>query len=319
MSVSFPTDAEASDLAPAPGTLCWDRASDVRTILGAGPALLLQVAHPTVGAGVAEHSDFRRDPWGRLFRTLDFVNMVIYGGPEGAAQTGRAVRDMHKRIKGTKPDGTRYHALEPEAYAWVHATLGWTIVEAHEKFGRPFTFSEKRRFWREWLGVGRLLAVREGELPGDWPAVERYVDKMIDERLEDNETVRTVLESLEARVVPPFPGSRVLWPVLRPGAERTSRLATAYLLPERLRDKLGLSLTTTQLLEMHALGRAMRASGRVLTEGMRVSGPDYLRWRRAEIDRGAFGPVTSGARTPRAKARAPASSDRSATALGTST
>jgi uncharacterized protein (DUF2236 family) len=288
-------------------------------MVGAGPALLLQVAHPTVGAGVAEHSDFQRDPWGRLFRTLDFVNMIIYGGPEGAAQTGRAVREMHKRIKGSKPDGSRYHALEPEAYAWVHATLGWVIIEAHEKFGRPFTFGEKRRFWREWHGIGRFLAVREGDLPEEWTALERYVDEMIEERLEDNETVRTVLASLEARITPPFPGSRYVWPVLRPGAERTSRLATVYLLPRKLREKLDLSLTPAQVLEMRALGRAMRASGRVLPEGVLVSGPEYLRWRRDQIDRGAFGPVTSGARTRRAKSRAPSSSDRSTAALGTST
>ena len=318
MSVSFPSEEQARELAVEPGSLCWERASDLRTMLGAGPALLLQVAHPTVGAGVAEHSDFQRDPWGRLFRTLDFVNMIIYGGPEGAARTGRAVREMHKRIKGTKPDGSRYHALEPEAYAWVHATLAWTIIDAHGKFGAPFSFSEKRTFWRQWLGIGRFLGVREDDLPTDWPGVERYVDTMIEERLEDNDTVRTVLASLEARATPPFPGSRVLWPVLRPGAERTSRIATVYLLPEKLRDKLGLSMTRGQLLEMRALGRVMRASGRVLPENVIVSGPNYLRWRRESIDRGAFGPVTKGARTPRANARARSSSDRSTAALGTS-
>jgi uncharacterized protein (DUF2236 family) len=318
MSVSFPSEAEARAFAVEPGSLCWERASDLRTMLGAGPALLLQVAHPTVGAGVAEHSDFQRDPWGRLFRTLDFVNMIIYGGPEGAARTGRAVREMHKRIKGFKPDGSRYHALEPEAYAWVHATLAWTIIDAHGKFGAPFTFSEKRTFWRQWLGVGHFLGVREGDLPTDWPGVERYVDTMIEERLEDNDTVRTVLASLEARSTPPFPGSPVLWPVIRPGAERTSRIATAYLLPPRLRAKLGLTMTRGQLLEMRALGRVMRASGRVLPRNVVVSGPNYLRWRREEIGRGAFGPVTSGASTARAKSRARPSSERSTAALGTS-
>src|SRR4051794_41832280 len=100
-------------------------------MLGAGPALLLQVAHPTVGAGVAEHSDFQRDPWGRLFRTLDFVNMIIYGGPEGAMQTGRAIREMHKRIKGTKPDGSRYHPPAPEAPPGGDPPPGWAVVGAH--------------------------------------------------------------------------------------------------------------------------------------------------------------------------------------------
>src|SRR6058998_3708472 len=117
MAGVFPSPEEAMRLAVGPESITWRRAGDARAMLGAGAALLLQVAHPTVAAGVREHSDFQRDPWGRLLRTLDFVNLLIYGGPEAAARTGRAVREMHKRIRGVAPDGTRYHALEPEAYA----------------------------------------------------------------------------------------------------------------------------------------------------------------------------------------------------------
>ena len=37
-------------------------------MLGGGRALLMQVAHPLVAAGVAEHSGYREDPWKRLER-----------------------------------------------------------------------------------------------------------------------------------------------------------------------------------------------------------------------------------------------------------
>ena len=63
--------------------------------------------------------------------------MLVYGGPENAVSTGRAMRAMHQRIKGIASDGRHYHALEPEAYAWVHATLAETIAGSHARFGRP--------------------------------------------------------------------------------------------------------------------------------------------------------------------------------------
>src|ERR671936_1006099 len=157
----LPGREELEQLAIAPGSVTWRYASDARSMLGAGAALLLQVSHPTVAAGVREHSDFERDPWGRLWRTLDFVNLFIYAGPEAAARTGRALREMHRSIKGVAPDGRRYHALEPEAYAWVHATLCEAIIGSHRLFGRPIRADEVFRFYAEWRALGRLLGVRE--------------------------------------------------------------------------------------------------------------------------------------------------------------
>ena len=84
MAGVLPGPEHSHDLAIAPGSVTWRYASDARAMLGAGAALLLQVAHPTVAAGVRGHSDFERDPWGRLLRTLDFVNLLIYGGPDAA-------------------------------------------------------------------------------------------------------------------------------------------------------------------------------------------------------------------------------------------
>src|SRR4051794_41859285 len=112
------------DPAPPPrGSIAWRYASDARTLMGAGAALVLQVAHPTVAAGVREHSNFQRDPWGRLLRTLDHTNLLLYGGPEAARATGERVREKHKRNKGVAPHGTRHQAPEADAYAMVHATL----------------------------------------------------------------------------------------------------------------------------------------------------------------------------------------------------
>jgi len=113
-----------------------------------------------VAAGVRDHSDFEHDPWGRLWRTLDFVNLFIYAGPDAAARTGRALRAMHRSIKGVAPDGRHYHALEPEAYAWVHATLCVAILGSQRLFGRRMRPDEVVRFYDEWRALGRLLGHR---------------------------------------------------------------------------------------------------------------------------------------------------------------
>src|SRR5437870_6091858 len=130
----MPPPGEWHALVPRPGSITWRRASDARLLIAAGYALLLQVSHPTVGAGVTEHSQFRRDPWGRLLRTLDYTYTMVYGGPRAAGEMGRRIRAMHTRIRGRTPDRRPYHALEPRAYAWVHATLAEAIVSAHARF-----------------------------------------------------------------------------------------------------------------------------------------------------------------------------------------
>src|SRR5437764_518327 len=82
------------------------------------------------------------------------------------------------------PGGRPYSALEPEAYAWVHATLADAIVAGHARFGIPFGAAERERFWMEWRAVGRLLGIGEDDLPGDWAGFEAYVARMVGERLQ---------------------------------------------------------------------------------------------------------------------------------------
>ena len=198
MANILPDAEEAARLAPGPRSVIWRIGSDARVMSSAGAPLLLQVAHPTVAGGVRDHSDFKKDPWGRLWRTLDYVYLLTYGGPQTAAHIGRQLREMHKPIKGTKPDGERYHALEPEAYAWVHATLAEVIVKGYSKFCRPLTPHEIDQLWQEWLDMGRLLGIRDGDLPATWRGFDDYVEEMIATRLEDNDVVQDVLRTLSS-------------------------------------------------------------------------------------------------------------------------
>ena len=289
----LPSEEEASGLVLGPDTVAWDRVSDLRGFMLAGYALLLQVSHPTVGAGVSDHSDFESEPWDRLLRTVDYVNLSVYGGDEAVA-VGRRLRELHRTIKGHKPDGERYHALEPEAFAWVHATLADSIVEAHARFARPMSPGEVQRFYGEFAGAGRLVGVRRRDLPPDWASFRAYFDGMVAERLEHTESVDRVLRALHNSPPPPMIPDRV-WRVLRVAPRRALWLGTVGPLPPVLRARFGITWTRANERELRALGAAMRALTPVLPQRAKVSGPDYLRWRRRDIARGPLGAGADGA------------------------
>lgn len=273
-------------LTPHPGTITWRRASDARLLPAAGYALLLQVSHPTVGAGVTEHSQFGHDPWGRLWRTLDYTYTMVYGGPEAAAQMGRQIRLLHRRIRGTLPDGKPYRALEPEPYAWVHATLAEAIVAAHERFGRPFTEQQRARFWSEWRSLGRLLGIRANDLPDAWGEFRVYFAGMVEHRLEHTTAVDEVLDAL-ARPAPPGAAARCpsAWALAWRPLGHFLGVASAGLLPAGLRRRFGIRWTAAHELELRAFGLGLRGATPLAPGWLRNTGPGYLRWRERTLAR----------------------------------
>ena len=283
----FPSVAEARSLVPGPDSVAWRYAGDARLFTASGYALLLQVSHPTVGAGVTEHSDFKADPWGRLLRTLDYAYSMVYGGPELATEIGRRVFEMHKRIRGVKPDGEPYHALEPDAYAWVHMTLAEAIVAGHERFGRPLRADQKEALWQDWLRQAPLIGVRDGEMPGSWTSFRLLFRETVAERLQDTEAVHDVLDTLGKPTGPPLPAlPRALWPLARVPLSRLGWLATVGLLPPPLRERFGLRWTRAHQAELNAVGALSRATTPLLPRSLRNTGPAYLKARRKALARG---------------------------------
>jgi uncharacterized protein (DUF2236 family) len=281
---ALPSEDRALSLAPGPNSVTWRYAGDVRILVAAGYALALQVAHPTVAAGVRDHSDYTTDPWGRLLRTLDYTNLMVYGGAEAAAATGRRLREMHAEIKGTTPQGRRYRALEPDAFAWVHATLVEAIVAGHRHFGRRLEAQETEGLYAEWRAIGQLIGVREHDLPADWGKFRDYFDAMVDQRLEDNDVLHGVLASLARPGPPPIPLlTDRAWRVGRIPIGRLFSLATVGLLPAVLRERCGLRWSRAEALQLSALGAATRSVTPVMPKLAALYGPAYLRWRRVEI------------------------------------
>ena len=303
----LPPREQAAKLIPPRGGITWRISGDARIFGASGYALLLQVTHPSVGAGVSQHSNFKEDPWGRLLRTLDYTSSVIYGGPDLAWEVGRRVREMHKRIKGVRPDGERYHALEPGPYAWVHATLAESIVRAHNLFCRPaLELEQTDQFWAEWRRMGRLIGVRYEDLPETWPGLLDYFDRMVDHELEDTEAAQDVLTSLFEPTAPPLPGMRdwvsrvVSWPSTKAGS-----LGTLGMLPPVLRQRLGVEWTASRERRFRAMAAVTRRARPLMPPQARSFGPHYLRWRREAIARGDVASVDGrGGTKPRAAATA---------------
>jgi uncharacterized protein (DUF2236 family) len=277
VSTVMPPEDAWQGLVPGPRTITWRRAGDVRMLMAAGYALLLQVSHPTVGAGVTEHSQFRREPWGRLLRTLDYSYTMVYGGPVAAGEMGRSLRSFHKRIRGVAPDGRLYNALEPEAYAWVHATLAEAIVRAHERFGRPLALEQREQFWSEWRALGRLLGIRERDLPAGWSAFETYVRGMLDGTLAHTQAVDEVLAAIARPSAPGLPLlSEPVWVLARAPMGHVLSLASVGLLAPELRERFGLHWSRAHEVELRALGATMRAATPLMPSWLKNSGELYL-------------------------------------------
>jgi uncharacterized protein (DUF2236 family) len=287
------SEQEARALTLGPDSVSWRYSSDLRLFLGSLTALLMQVAHPTVGSGVRDHSNFEREPWARLFRTVDWVNLTIYGGAD-AVEVSERLREMHKHIKGANPDGSRYHALEPGVYAWVHATLIWSVVNGQRTFGSGMTQPEVDRFYQEWLGLGRLLGIRDGDLPSTWDEFQAYFEETIATRLTHHPTVDTVLR---ASARPALPDSlprwtMPLWRILRLPMVHVLMLTGIGCLPPAVRTQLGLRWTKRQARELKLIAAVSRSLTPVLPKSLRINGPVYLRARRRAIARDAFAPAS---------------------------
>jgi len=126
--------------APGPRLIGADSAvhtvhADIATLVGGLRALLLQSLHPLAMAGVAEHSNYRADPWGRLQRTADFLGTVTFGPLDRAERAIAAVRRVHDGVEGTAPDGRRYRANDPHLLTWIHIAEVDSFLVAHQRYG----------------------------------------------------------------------------------------------------------------------------------------------------------------------------------------
>src|SRR5690606_6725527 len=123
-------------------------------------ALLLQSLHPLAMAGVAEHSDYRSDPWRRLQRTADFLAATTYGPATEAERAITRVRNVHERVVGVARDGRAYAANDPHLLRWVHVAEVDSFLAANQRYGAdPLVGAERDDYVRQMAVIARALGV----------------------------------------------------------------------------------------------------------------------------------------------------------------
>ncbi|MCK1745431.1 DUF2236 domain-containing protein [Bradyrhizobium sp. 139] len=221
-----------------PTSVTWQIDREAVIFLGAGRALLLQLAHPWVAAAIAEHSKTFADPIGRFHRTFDIVFAMVFGSLDRALLSSRQLHRRHSMIVGEMPEavgpfaaGSRYCANDIPSLRWVHSTLVETALMAHDLVLPPLSAEERERYWTESRMFGALFGLTGDDLPADWAGFVAYTTAMTQS---DTLTVSAAAREIARQI---FDGAR---PWLRP--PRWYRALTARMLPEPLRAGFGFEL-----------------------------------------------------------------------------
>jgi uncharacterized protein (DUF2236 family) len=165
-----------------PESQMW-RINREAVLLGAGPAaLLLQIAHPLIAEGVAAHSDYPADPFGRLRRTLRTTLEMVFGDGAEAERAVARLNRVHASVRGEVADpaareasgASAYRALDPQLLLWVQATLLVMSVRAYEAWVGPLSAADREAFWQEARVVGQRLGIPERVSPPTWPELEAW-------------------------------------------------------------------------------------------------------------------------------------------------
>ncbi|MEM7340932.1 MAG: oxygenase MpaB family protein [Actinomycetota bacterium] len=158
-----------------PSSAVWRVHGEASMLIGGLRALMLQTLHPLAMAGVAEHSDYRHDPWGRLHRTGHFIGATTYGNTATAERTIAMVRAIHERVEGHAPDGRPYSATDPHLLRWVHVTEVDSFLAAYDRYaaGR-LTDAERDQYVAEMGEIATRLGA--DDVPTDMASLQSCIE-----------------------------------------------------------------------------------------------------------------------------------------------
>ena len=225
-----------------------------------GPAaVLLQVAHPRVAQGVADHSDFRDDALGRLRRTLSTVNRIAFGTVTEAEEMRARLNAVHGGVKGRTSEGMAgprgYSAFEPDLLMWVLATLIDASIKGYEFVWEPLGRERRERFYRDFRRFGTYFGLGEEVGPSDYGEFVVYYEEMLAGDLLGS---HPLCAEVSAAVVRPQ----------KPWRDRMLGKMVDFLpietVPATIRERLGLESTRWSRLRMAMLKRAAPVAFRVL-------------------------------------------------------
>lgn len=255
-----------------PATAAWRLGGEGVNFLGAGRAVLLQLAHPPVAYAIAQHSSTRHDARARFRRTFDNVFSMVFGDLDSALRAARVVHAVHSRIRGTIDEdagryrrGARYAANESASLLWVHATLIDTIFAVRTQVGLPLPPPTREAYYQDSKRFALLFGIPEGEVPADTAAFAAYMERTVGSDFlavtePAREMARFVLAPPTAALAPVFAWYRVV---------------TAGLLPARLRRAYGFRWTAADRALFASTTRAIGGGARLLPASLRLL-PEYL-------------------------------------------
>ncbi len=226
------------------GSVSWTINREIIVVAGWGRAILMQLAHPLVAAGVNDHSRFRAGFTTRLERlrtTVGAMRSLTFGDDEEAIAVAARINATHDRVfgrldtgAGPFPAGTPYSAHAPELLRWVHATLVDSIPRAYELLVGPLTADERNNYCTEAAVMEPLLDITVGSVPRCFVELDDYIRSVLD----DGPLAITDTSRALAHAVLFPPGWWVLWPLFRP-----VQLLTIGLLPSTIREAYGFRWT----------------------------------------------------------------------------
>jgi uncharacterized protein (DUF2236 family) len=228
-------------------------------VLGWGRAILMQLAHPMVAAGVADHSSFAAGPLARLERlhaTVGAMRRLTFGSERAARQTAARINAIHDRVHGALPEaagpyaaGAFYTATDPHLLLWVHATLLDSMPLAYERFVGPLDASARDEYCRDSMWAGRLFRIPDNLLPSTRADLDDYLRCMLaNGPLHVTPAARRVARDL---LYPPLldPTRPLAWLV---------RIVTLGLLPAEIRSAYGFAWTPARARVLRAFSATCR-------------------------------------------------------------
>ena len=248
-----------------PDSITWKVNREIVVVAGWGRAILLQLAHPLVAAGVDEHSSFRgslRASLWRLHSTVDAMLSLTFGTEEDVISAAAGINVIHDRVNGALrapagayPAGEKYSAHDPELLRWVHATLLDSVPLTYELLVGPLSHEERDRYCVEAAVMEPLLDIPAGSLPRNTRELETYMAETLDRgRIAVSERSRGLARSVL------FPPRWTLaWPMFRP-----VQLITIGLLPPAVRDAYGFGWSSADARALRRWTRALRLLRRLL-------------------------------------------------------
>jgi uncharacterized protein (DUF2236 family) len=228
-------------------------------LLGAGRALLLQLAHPSVAAGVADHSDFQHNPFRRLRGTLEATYTVVFGPADLARAVGRRISWIHDHVTGPT-----YKANDPDNLLWVHATLLDTALRCHVDLVGPLSDDQIETYYQEMAQVAEVFGCPRSAQPATFGEFAAYFDQMV-ASIEVSDAGRRLAHDI---VWPSLPG-RAHVP-LAP-ALSVHRLLAVGTTPEPIRGQLGFTWDSEQQRRLRRVQRRARSVSRITPRAARVA------------------------------------------------